>query len=219
MGITAIGVLSFRRWKWAIEVIYPVLMVLEMALIFGYHTRDLIDAETMSRTKLGKQSWIMVLWGIQVCFFRTDYKTSLYRPLVLSLALFIIISVHDGIFKATSKEISQLSSYIMFGIVMELVHYRWMSEQVALFLKCEQSKLSENSIKSIFSEIPDAILVTSYSQPKQVSFYNKKFIQLLRIFIKQQGVNYTKQFSEKMLTDCIFVPFEAHQSMRNDLAQ
>lgn len=92
---------------------------------------------------------------------------------------------------------------------MELIHYRWMSEQVALFLKFEESKLSENSIKSIFSEIPDAILVTSHSHPKQVSFYNKKFIQLLRIFIKQPGVNYAKQFSEQMLTDCIFVPFEA----------
>ena len=97
----------------------------------------------------------------------------------------------------------------MFGIAIELVHYRWMNEQVALFLKCEESKLSENSIKSIFSEIPDAILVTSYSKPKQVSFYNKKFIQLLRIFINQSEVNYTKQFSEQMLTDCIFAPFEA----------
>jgi hypothetical protein len=47
-----------------------------------------------------------------------------------------------------------------------------MSEQVALFLKSEEAKLSELSMKSIFSEISDAILVTSYEKPKQVRFYN-----------------------------------------------
>jgi hypothetical protein len=91
-----------------------------------------------------------------------------------------------------------------------------MSEQVALFLKSEEAKLSELSMKSIFSEIPDAILVTSYTQPKKVRFYNQIFIQLLRILIKQPGVNYTEKFSEKMLTDCVFTPFKAQKSVRLD---
>ena len=216
MGITAIGLISFRRWRWAIEVIYPAITVACIVLIFTYDIKGLIVAETMSRTKLGKQLWLMNLWGFQVTFFRTDYKTTLWRPFVLLAALVIVIFVHHGQFKPTNKEWSALYSYFTVGFLGELIHYRWMSEQVALFLKSEEAKLSELSMKSIFSEIPDAILVTSYTQPNKVRFYNQIFIQLLRILIKQPGVNYTEKFSEKMLTDCVFTPFKAQKSVRLD---
>lgn len=137
----------------------------------------------MSRTKLGKQFWITNLWGFQVTFFRTDYKTSLWRPLVLLLSLLVVIFMHEGQFKPTNKELTAFYSYFSVGFLAELIHYQWMSEQVALFLKSEEAKLSELSMKSIFSEISDAILVTSYEKPKQVRFYNQIFIQLLRMFI------------------------------------
>jgi hypothetical protein len=84
----------------------------------------------------------------------------------------MIIFTHEGKFKPENKELSALFSYLTTGCYCELIHYRWMSEQVALFIKSEEAKLSELSMKSIFSEIPDAILVTSYDQPKHVRFYN-----------------------------------------------
>jgi hypothetical protein len=172
IGITAIGLISYRRWRWAIEVIFPALTVACIIFIFSYDFKGLLIAETNSRTKLGKQLWIMNLWVTHVCFFRTDYKTTLWRPFVLLISLLIVIFLRQGKFNPRSKEWSSLYSYITAGLLGELIHYRWMSEQVALFLKSEEAKLSEQSMKSIFKEIPDAILVTSYSQPKKVRFYN-----------------------------------------------
>lgn len=59
------------------------------------------------------------------------------------------------------------------GAVIELFHYRQMSEQAELFLKSELAQQAEKSLRKILFEIPVGILITKFRSAKDMKFHNE----------------------------------------------
>ena len=66
---------------------------------------------------------------------------------------------------------------IFFGAFIEGLHYRIMAEQSNLFLKSEVAKKQTLSMKKVFFEIPDGVLITKYNKSNKVRFHNQKFLE------------------------------------------
>ena len=153
-----------------------------------------------------------MLWLNQIIFFRTDYLTSLWRPIIL-IGMIVSNQFAGGRVIAESHQLGasflQMLTWLLLFIPLEVLHYRQTFEQAKLYMKMEESKTSEQSTKNMIQIIPDAILITDRQKSSKVNFYNDTFFQLLKTFIKQPGQNYATKFKRKMLTSQIFVPFQA----------
>ena len=52
LAITALGLLFARRWRWVMELIYPVVLIFEVLLIFTYNFEKLTRSKPLAPTKL-----------------------------------------------------------------------------------------------------------------------------------------------------------------------
>ena len=60
--ISAIGVLISRRWLFLIEFIFPTLITFQVTLNFSLFSDQVIKTNLMSKEKLSRQIWVLLLW-------------------------------------------------------------------------------------------------------------------------------------------------------------
>ena len=134
--------------------------------------------------KLTCTGWLLILWAAPSFYLVTDYITSMWRPFAI-IGTFNFLTFYD--FQKDQKQvyIKQMFAAIIFGAFIEGLHYRIMAEQSNLFLKSELAKKQALSMKKVFFEIPDGVLITKFNKPGQVRFHNQKFLDQMRSFTKK----------------------------------
>ena len=82
--------------------------------------------------------WCLSIWGMNTCFLRTDYLTSMWRPIVLITVYFAAsMALHTLVM---TPLVYRILMFISVAIQIEVVQYRGLYEQARLFLKSEVFK-------------------------------------------------------------------------------
>ena len=129
-----------RRWLFWTELIFPA-MVLQWIVISCIFFIGNFRGAVKTEVRQIKQLWLVIIWGLNLSFLRTDYLTSLWRP-VLMIILFFICGV-STYGKVTTPQIYRVLIFMTTIINIEVPHYRSMSENASLFLKSEVAKRQE----------------------------------------------------------------------------
>ena len=117
--------------------IFGFIIVSVISCLLPGNFRGAVKTEVRQITQL----WLVIIWGLNLSFLRTDYLTSLWRP-VLMIILFFICGV-STYGKVTTPQIYRVLIFMTTIINIEVPHYRSMSENASLFLKSEVAKRQE----------------------------------------------------------------------------
>ena len=122
--ISVNGLALSRRWLFCTELILPAIVFkwIIISCLFSGNIRGGVSREV----RLMSQLWVFIMWSLSVCFLRTDYLTSLWRP-ILMMILYFVCSV--GIYSlATTPLVYRVVLFMIAVICVELPHHRSMSE-------------------------------------------------------------------------------------------
>ena len=170
--IYTIGIALSKKRLIVTELIFPAMCLMEIAVILS--SRGVIIGGTSTVVLVSSQMWVFVMWVTGIVWFKTDYLTSIWRPIVQGGFLFYLIFTRAMIGAISFPQM--VFVWCMTIQFFELVHYKELLSMSQLFLKSEVAKKQAHSTKKVFYEVPDGILITQHQTPSNVMFHNHKFI-------------------------------------------
>lgn len=174
LGAIFFGLLLSKRWSFFVELIFGAMFISLFCTMF--HERRHFSDSSLIKMKYTCTGWLLILWAVPSFYLVTDYITSMWRPFAI-IGAFTFLTFYD--FQKDQKQtyIKQMFAALFFGAFIERLNYRIMAEQSNLFLKSEVAKKHALSIKKVFFEIPDGVLITKYNKSNKVRFHNQKFLE------------------------------------------